>query len=263
MRQYNEYRMGVTESVEAARARRASSFGGHAGAYHRFRPDYPASAIDWALCQPAGRRRVLDLAAGTGKLSAGLLDAGHEVIAVEPDPAMLAELSTSLPTVTALAGTAEDIPLPDESVDAVVVGQAFHWFVPDRALPEIARVLRRGGPLAALWNYDDRDVDWVAGLLAVSTVRGRQVPTHYGSNDIPEHPAFRARVRADFSHSQRQTAATLTETVGTHSELLVCSEQERAETLTRVAAYLRSCPQTAVGEFDLPLRTTVTRMIRR
>lgn len=262
MRQYDEYRVYVTESVETARARRASSFGGHAGAYHRFRPDYPASAIEWALCRPTGGLRVLDLAAGTGKLTEGLVDAGHEVVAVEPDEAMLAELSSLLPSVTALGGTAEDIPLPDESVDAVVVGQAFHWFTPDRALPEIGRVLRPGCPLAAMWNYDDRDVDWVAGLLAVSTVRGRPVPTHYASNDIPEHPAFRDRLRADFAHSQRQTAASLTETVGTHSELLVCSERERADTLARVEAYLRSCPQTAIGEFDLPLRTTVTRMIR-
>lgn len=262
--QRDEYREPVADTQnDAERARRASSFGNHAGDYHRFRPDYPAHAIEWALCRPTSRLRVLDLAAGTGKLTENILDAGHEVIAVEPDAGMLAELSASLPEVTALAGTAEEIPLPDESVDAVLVGQAFHWFMPDRALPEIGRVLRPGGPLAALWNFDDREVDWVAGLLAVSTVAGRQVPTHYGESDIPEHPAFRDHTRAQFSHSQRQTAASLTEAVGTHSELLVCSEEERAATLARVAAYLRSCPHTAHGEFDIPLRVTVARMIRR
>jgi SAM-dependent methyltransferase len=258
----------VTENVESAQrsaehARRASSFGSHAGSYHRHRPDYPADAIEWALGHPAGRVRVLDLAAGTGKLTAGLVDAGHDVVAVEPDAGMLAELSRLLPEVTSLPGSAEEIPLPDASVDAVVAGQAFHWFAPDRALPEIGRVLRPGGPLAALWNYQDYEVDWVAGLRAVSTVAGRPVPTHYGETDIPGHPAFRDRTQARFPHRQRQTVASLTGEVGTHSELLVCSAEERAATLARVEEYLRSCPHTAHGEFDLPLRTKVVRVIRR
>lgn len=258
----------MTENVDTAqgsagRALRAASFGSHASAYHQHRPDYPADAIDWALGRPASRLRVLDLAAGTGKLTAGIIDAGHEVIAVEPDAGMLAELSTLLPTVTALAGTAEEIPLPDASVDAVLVGQAFHWFAPERALPEIGRVLRPGGLLAALWNYEDINVEWVAGLRAASTVCGRPVPTHHGETDIPEHPAFRAHTAARFAHRQRRTAESLTEQVGTHSELLVCSAELRAATLATVAAYLRSCPYTSNGEFDLPLRTKVVRVIRR
>lgn len=270
--QSNEYGVTVTENVDtgqgrAERARRASSFGSHASAYHRHRPDYPAGAIDWALGRPASRLRVLDLAAGTGKLTAGIVAAGHDVVAVEPDAAMLAELSswvhTSGSAVTALAGTAEEIPLPDACVDAVLAGQAFHWFAPDRALPEIGRVLRPGGPLAALWNYQDNGVDWVAGLRSVSTVSGTPVPTHYGETDIPEHPGFRDRTHAHFPHKQRRTATSLTAEIGTHSELLVCSAEERAATLAAVAAYLRSCPYTADGEFDLPLRTRVIRVIRR
>ena len=152
-------------------ARRASSFGATAAEYAEHRPDYPAAGIRWALepvGEPAGLR-VLDLAAGTGKLTAGLLALGVDVVAaVEPDDEMRAELTRQLPGVRALPGTAEEIPLPDGAVDAVLVGQAMHWFDLDRAFPEIARVLRPGGVLAGLWNADDRSVAWVDGLVQVS-----------------------------------------------------------------------------------------------
>src|SRR6202034_921579 len=108
--------------------------------------------------------RVLDLGAGTGKLTAVLLGLGAQVTAVEPDAAMLGELRRGLPAVRALPGSAERIPLPDASVDAVLCGQALHWFDLSRALPEIARVLVPGGALGGLWNSDDDRVPWVAGL---------------------------------------------------------------------------------------------------
>ncbi len=138
---------------------RARSFGAVAAAYAEHRPGYPAAALDWALAPVAGSasgaRTLLDLGAGTGKLTTALLGRGA-VIAVEPDPAMLAELRRRLPDVDAREGSAESIPLPTGSVDAVLVGQAWHWFDTGRALPELARVLRPGGVLAALWNADDR-----------------------------------------------------------------------------------------------------------
>src|SRR5438094_928298 len=137
---------------EALFARRASSFGMHAAAYAEHRPDYPVAGIRWALAGAAHDvDAVLDLAAGTGKLTEGLLALGLTVTAVEPDPDMRAELTRRLPGVSALDGTAERIPLPDSSVDAVLVGQAFHWFDVNTALTEIARVLRPGGVLGALW----------------------------------------------------------------------------------------------------------------
>ena len=161
-------------------ARRAGSFGAAAQSYATHRPDYPAAAIGWAL-EPAVRlaasrgrpARILDLGAGTGKLTAqiaALTLAGNppEVTAVEPDPHMLAELRGRLPGVRAAAGRAEQIPLPAGAVDAVLAGQAAHWFDLDRALPEIARVLGPGGVFAGLWNADDDRVDWVAGLHRIS-----------------------------------------------------------------------------------------------
>jgi ubiquinone/menaquinone biosynthesis C-methylase UbiE len=143
------------------------SFGAAAAAYAEHRPDYARAAVRWALERAPGPR-VLDLGAGTGKLTAVMAALGADAIAVEPDPAMLAELRRALPDVRALPGRAEAIPLPDASVDAVLVGHALHWFDMAIAGPEIARVLVPGGILAGLWNVFDDRFDWVAGLERVS-----------------------------------------------------------------------------------------------
>ena len=155
----------VTDADEWAR--RGSSFGSVAAAYAEHRPGYPVAAVRWCVA-PVGRDigslRVLDLGAGTGKLTALLAELGAEVTAVEPDTAMREELARQLSSARALAGSAEQIPLPDASVDAVLCGQSMHWFDLSRALPEISRVLVPGGTLGALWNSDDDRVPWVAGL---------------------------------------------------------------------------------------------------
>ncbi len=131
----------------------ATSFELRAAEYARLRPDYPDAALDAAVTATAGT--VLDLAAGTGKLTASLTDRGYDVIAVEPLPSMLAELRRLHPGAHAVAGTAEELPVAGGTVDAVVVGQAFHWFDQRRALDGIGRILRPGGTLALLWNHDD------------------------------------------------------------------------------------------------------------
>jgi SAM-dependent methyltransferase len=248
----------------AVRARRAASFGGQAAAYAEHRPDYPVAAVRWALEPVAGRRplRVLDLAAGTGKLTGVLISDGHEVLAVEPDAAMLAELHRRLPHVPAFTGTAEDIPLPDAAVDAVLVGQAFHWFDPARALPEIGRVLAPGGVLAALWYFEDDRVAWVAGLAAV-TYSSATYTRWRNQHGLPPSDLFDRSESAHFDHAQRRTAASLLATIGTHSHVLVLDEEERATLMARVRAYLRARPETASGEFDLRMVTKATRAVRR
>lgn len=128
--------------------RRARVFGAHAEEYERWRPDYPAEAVAWLL--PPGARRVADVGAGTGKLTAGLLAQGVEVVAVEPDPGMLAVLRRTYPAADAHLAGAERLPLPDRSVDAVTAGQAWHWFPPDRTVAEVRRVLRPGGRYVCL-----------------------------------------------------------------------------------------------------------------
>ena len=137
----------------------AAGFSAAAEVYERARPGYPDEAVAW-LAERLGirpGRDVLDLAAGTGKLTRQLVPLGARIVAVEPLDAMRAELERAVPGVEALAGTAEVIPLPDDSVDAVTCAQAFHWFRADEAVREIRRVLRPGGGLALLWNGRDLD----------------------------------------------------------------------------------------------------------
>jgi len=142
--------------------RHARSFGPVAEVYDRGRPSFPAEAVRWLVGEhPA---TVLELGAGTGKLTAVLAELGHDVHATEPDPGMLAVLRRHLPDVPTSESSAEEIPLPDRSVDVVVAAQAFNWFDHEVALPEIARVLRRGGHLALAWNIRDTRLPWVRKL---------------------------------------------------------------------------------------------------
>ena len=239
---------------------RARSFGALAADYAEHRPDYPEAGIRWVLAAATRPvRSVLDLAAGTGKLTAGLLSLGLTVTAVEPDDDMRAELTRRFPEVEALAGTAEAIPLADDSVDAVLVGQAFHWFDHGPALDEMGRVLRPGGAVGLLWNGEDESVEWVAGLMAVTGTSVSRVAPF----EVPANPLFGEPEEAVFAHTHRRTAASLAATLGTTSRMIVIPEAERAATLGRIEEYLATRPETADGEFDVPLRTTVVRTGRR
>ncbi|MFF4689915.1 class I SAM-dependent methyltransferase [Streptomyces sp. NPDC001307] len=249
----------------------ASSFGAAAAPYAEHRPDYAHAAVRWAL-EPAPGPRVLDLGAGTGKLTATLVALGFEVIAVEPDPAMLAELRRSLPAVRALSGSAEAIPLPDASVDAVLAGNAMHWFDMAVAGPEIARVLAPGGILAGLWNVMDDQIEWVAGLARIggsAAVGPRDTPGSWRAETAEMHlpksgvaARFGSSEQAEFPHGQRRTADTLVATIATRAGVLVMPEQEREATLGRIRAFLASRPETAHDEFTLPMLTGVLRVRR-
>jgi SAM-dependent methyltransferase len=246
----------------------SSSFGAAAGAYAEHRPDYAEDAVRWAL-EGAPGRRVLDLGAGTGKLTGGLVGLGAEVTAVEPDVEMLGELRRALPEVRALEGGAEAIPLADGSVDAVLAGNAMHWFDMDVAGPEIARVLAPGGTLAGLWNTLDDRVEWVAGLAEVSgpaAIGPRDTPDSWRAQTAAMHlpksgaPWFGSAEQAEFPHGQRRTADTLVATLATRAGMLVMPEGEREELLGRMRDYLASRPETARGEFTLPMLTCVLRV---
>lgn len=225
----------------------------------------------WAL-EPAPGRRVLDLGAGTGKLTAMLVALGVDVIAVEPDAAMLTELRHALPGVRALSGRAEAIPLPDASVDAVLAGHALHWFDMDIAGPEIARVLAPGGILAGLWNVIDNRLGWVAGLEGaggsaaigprdtLSNWRAATADAHLPKVGLVAH--FCSPEQAAFQHGQRRTADSLGATLATRAGLLVMPQQQREATLGRISAFLASRPETARGEFTLPMLTGVLRVRR-
>lgn len=246
----------------------AYSFGAAAAAYDEHRPDYARDAVRWALeLAPGGR--VLDLAAGTGKLTRLLVALGMNVIAVEPDEAMLAELRSNLPAVRSLSGQAEDIPLPNSSVDAVVAGQAMHWFDMERAGPEMARVLVPDGVIGALWNFDDDRVPWVAALGEAAENTGGALLSAWRSGDQEAHftelslPGLFGDVRrAEFPNGQLRTAASLTGTISTHSRVLMMEPADRDRVLSAVRAFLETSQETSAGEFTLPMVTAVIRAVR-
>lgn len=217
---------------------RSLSFGSEAAAYERGRPSYPPEAIDWLL--PENAHRVLDLGAGTGKLTTRLVERGLDVIAVDPIPEMLELLSNSLPDTPALLGTAEEIPLADNSVDAVLVAQAWHWFDPERAVKEVSRVLRPGGRLGLVWNTRDERLGWVKDL-------GRIIG--------PEHDPFNNEVTltAPFGEVERHqvewtsylTPQALIDLVASRSYCITSPEQVRTRTLDQVRELLTTHPALA------------------
>jgi ubiquinone/menaquinone biosynthesis C-methylase UbiE len=211
---------------------RARAFGAFADSYERGRPGYPAEAIAWLLGdEPLD---VLDLGAGTGKLSRALAAADHRVTAVEPDTGMLAVLRRTSPQVAALEGSAEDIPLPAASVDAVTSGQAFHWFDPERALPEIARVLRPAGVLGLLWNMRDENVPWQAALNEALRAERREIYSH--ERMIATLGGFGEAEYATFPYSQPIDRATLLEAIQSRSYVILLPERERADLLEAAGA---------------------------
>ncbi|MGA8246085.1 MAG: class I SAM-dependent methyltransferase [Nocardioides sp.] len=210
----------------------AHSFGGVAEAYERGRPSYPAEAVRWMLGdQP---RSVLELGAGTGKLTRVLVELGHDVHPTDPDPAMLTLLEEHLPgTRTAVAG-AEDIPLADASVDAVVAAQAFHWFDLDRALPEIARVLRPGGRVALVWNQRNEKIPWVRRLGALI---GTQEQLRDPAQSLIFSELFGFVEEEEFSHWQVIDRRSIQDLVLSRSNIAVLDEAARAAKLAEVVAF--------------------------
>ncbi|WP_432525842.1 class I SAM-dependent methyltransferase [Serratia sp. BFP-2025] len=159
----------------------AEGYQTNADRYVKGRPDYPPEIAVWlrdVIGLHAGMT-VIDLGAGTGKFTPRLLETGAQVIAVEPVPQMLEKLSAALPQVKTLAGTAEAIPLPDESVDAVVCAQSFHWFATPQALAEIQRILKPGGKLGLVWNMRDARVGWVRKLNQIVDRHEGDAPRFY------------------------------------------------------------------------------------
>jgi SAM-dependent methyltransferase len=239
--------LGVTTGDDE-HVRRAGSFGAQADAYARGRPGYPAAALHYVL--PDNARRVLDLGAGTGKLTVGLLELGLEVVAVEPSAQMRALIP---PAAEAPAGSAEAIPLADAAVDAVLVGQAFHWFERDRALAEIARVLRPGGTVGLLWNRIRPGEPWVEEIARLMREASHSVEADApwtGRADLSD-PEWRT-----FTHDHETDADGLADNVSSRSQVILRTDEERREVLARVRELAPA------GRFRLPLECGVWRSTR-
>lgn len=239
------------------------SFGAAAATYDAARPPYPRRAVEWAL--GTAPLRVLDLGAGTGLLTRTLVAAGHEVLAVEPDERMAAVLTSALPQARFEAGTAERLPLPDGTVDAVVCGQAFHWFDPSHALPEIHRVLRPGGVLAPMWNLRDERVDWVRELTRAIGPDRAHVRTDPGGSWPygPVAPWFADPVATVVEHEVTTSPEGLVDLFRSRSYYLDAGPDERLQLEEALRTLVRTHPRLAGRTtFPLPYRTVVFRLGR-
>ncbi|GLW28552.1 class I SAM-dependent methyltransferase [Actinoplanes regularis] len=225
----------------------ASSFGAAAAAYERGRPPYPETAIDFLL--PPGRPRVLDLGAGTGKLTRQIRERGLDVLAVDPSEGMLGELRRAIPEISAQIGTAEHIPLPDASVDVVLVAQAWHWIDPARAIPEIARVLTPTGRLGLIWNLRDERTDWVRRL-------GNIIGREDRRRDITMGPPFGPVTTSTFGWTHNMRPAELLDLVASRSRLILMPADERAAVLAQVRQLSATHPALLGRDaYALPYRT--------
>ncbi len=216
---------------------RSLSFGSQAAAYERGRPSYPPEAIDWLLADNA--RDVLDLGAGTGKLTTRLVERGLSVIAVDPIAEMLEVLRSALPDTPALLGTAEHIPLPDNAVDAVLVAQAWHWFDPERAVAEVARVLRPGGRLGLVWNVRDDRLGWVKDFSRIVGLEHDRVV----SPDLPAPFTDVEHHRVEWTNYV--TPQALIDYVASRSYCITSPADVRDRTLEQVRELLATHPALA------------------
>jgi SAM-dependent methyltransferase len=229
------------------RTEQARSFGAAAEVYERARPPYPPEAVDWLLAD-AGRC-VLDLGAGTGKLTRELVARGLDVTAVETSAGMRGQLALAVPGARALAGSAESIPLPDGGLDAVLVAQAWHWVDTRRAVPEAARVLTPGGVLGLVWNVRDERADWVAQLGRLMHPQGAPATAGVGAGAPTERPDLFAAVETyDVEWRYELGPGELVDLVASRSYVITMPASERDELLGEVRALAARHPALAGRE---------------
>lgn len=228
-------------------AERASSFGRIAAHYDRYRPPPPAVAVEWIV--PAGARTAIDLGAGTGALSRLLCDRVDEVVAVEPDARMREFLAAHVPGARVVEGRGESIPVDDASADVVVASCSWHWMDPEPTLAEVARVLRPGGVLGALWSGTDPDGDFMvrarAFLDAERAGAGADVlegpdPQRPMALETAGHAAFTPVERREFTWTVPMTRDQLLGMLGTMSWVILMDDGARADLLDRASDLLAS-----------------------
>jgi SAM-dependent methyltransferase len=235
----------------------AHTFGSAATEYDRLRPGPPDAAVDWLVGD--GIRNAVELGAGTGLLSRKLSQRITELYPVEPDERMREVLVDACPGLTPLAGSAEEIPLPDHTVDAVFSADAWHWFDPETASEEIARVLRPGGVLAVSWNLKNGQVPWMVDLFAV--LENVHPPLRRpGTFRLPDNTAFEPPQRGVVEWTYPMSPPDLVALLGTYSAVLAMSESERARLYASTHEYIDNHPDLSGRELiDVPFHTVCWR----
>ena len=232
-------------------------------AYDRGRPDYPQKVIDClSLVFPIlPNSTVLEIGVGTGKFTKLLLESGVNIIALEPLENMRAKFSQAFPTIQVLDGVAEAIPLPDNSVDHVIVAQAFHWFDGIKALREIHRVLKPKGNLGLVWNTQDRSHDWVEKLAQIVDVHDYGTPQYRTSqwrSAFKGAPIFSPLQEVHFQHNHPSTPEMVIDRVASISFIAALDEGKRKEVLKQVRALLENHPDVRSKTLiDFPYKTDV------
>jgi SAM-dependent methyltransferase len=236
---------------EGYTAEQAASFGAAAAEYERARPGYPAAVVDWIV--PAGARAVADVGAGTGKLTRALVERGLEVTAVEPSDGMRARLEAELPGVRALAGSGEELPLAEDSLDLLTYAQAWHWVDEPAALAEAARVLRPGGRLACVWNLRDDESGWMLELA--------KLLERFGANTMvaADHsfgPPFGPSERLEVRWSRPMDEERLIDLVASRSYAILAPEEKRRQLFDAVRELVATHPDlTGRESFEMPYIT--------
>ncbi len=236
----------------------ARGFGAQAAAYDRGRPSYPPDAVRWLVTRLriGPGRRVIDLAAGTGKLTALLAGSGADLVAVEPVGAMRDVLRARLPDVPVVAGVAEALPFAASSADAVTVAQAFHWFDARRAMADLARVVRPGGRLGLIWNERDRSHAWVDAVWSVMDRVERRAPWRdhrdgrggpgesWSERGLAGRDGWSPWTEATFFHVQRCTREQVIDRFRSVSHIAALPPARQRAVLAEVAAILDGHPDT-------------------
>ncbi|QYJ03138.1 class I SAM-dependent methyltransferase [Nocardioides panacisoli] len=209
-----------------------TSFGVVVDHYDRGRPAYPADAVDWLVGE--GPLSVLELGAGSGKLTEALVAAGHDVHATDPDEAMLDRLAEKLPELRISQAGAEEIPAPDAGYDVVIAAQSYHWFDLELALPEIARVLKRGGFLSLVWNVKDERIPWVKRL---GRIVGEQEKLGGPGKELETSRYFGPIEHHQFKNWQTVDRETIRDFAMSRSNISTLPEDDRAAKVAEVVAF--------------------------
>jgi len=232
-------------------------------AYERGRPEYPADAVDCLIhaLNLNSNKVVADIGAGTGKLTKLIQKSEAKVVAIEPVEGMRKKFSFLLPDIEILNGTAEQIPLENESLDAVLVAQAFHWFKGDEALKEIHRVLKPNGKIGLIWNARDESVDWISKLTDIIDPYEKGAPRYKSGNWKKSFDAttlFSPLRYFKFGYVQAGDAQMVVDRIGSISFIASLPTEEKEIVLVSVADLVQNHPLTKnVKTIELPYRTDV------